>query len=194
MRTFLTFILALVILSVGLASNAKSVKYTIVHYTVLNEQSVVFSTTQKGLINCVNGSFFNVNTRKMVPVGLKNRVFIVRNITGISFSDNLKDIKPEDEVISAGSWLILNGKEHSTKDGFSQQFKSVRVNRTLIAKKGSKVFLFVVTNASLSKCRRILLDMQMDSGLALDGGSSSTFKKNGKVYIQGKRCVNYIGG
>jgi len=191
---FFLIAMAFMLLLLGSLVRAKtSVKYTKVYYTIIEQKHVKISTTQKGMNNYINLSFFNINTRKVVPVGLKNRPFIIKRNNEILFSDNMKEILPTDETASVGSWLIKDNKKHFTKDGFSQSFKNQITNRTIVAKKGTKIYLIVITNSSYDYCRKMLLKMNINEAVAVDGGSSSQFKSKGKLYLKGKKCVNYIG-
>lgn len=171
---------------------AKQLKQKVYSITCKPEQ-VNFSNTLNGYKSGINASFYNLKTRRAVPIGLKNRPFIIKRNNEIIFSDKTSEILETDKVISAGSWLIKDSKYYSTNDCFSDSFKSAITNRTVIAKnRNGKILIIVITNSSFNSCRELLLNMGVTEAVALDGGSSSQIKINGKYYVTGKNVVNFV--
>ena len=161
--------------------------------TVPSKLDVSFST--KGHETLVNCSYFNMNTRKTVPIGLYKRPFIIIKKDGsIKISDDQADIKDERAVASGGSWLLKEGKIYSTSDHFGSSFRNTVVKRTCIGvDKDNNVMLVVISCANLPKSARIMKKLGCEIAINLDGGTSSTLKFQGRTMVTSKRpVVNYL--
>jgi hypothetical protein len=202
MKKILIIVLTLILVSIGMQSFSETItEYEVRYYNKLrvsilktNSSNIYISSTLKGYRSGINGSFFNMNTLKTVPVGLYNRPFIIFNSSKVVISDNVKDISDTDKTLSAGSWLIKDSKVFSTNDHFTKSFKSAVVSRTCFGLDGKgNVLLVTIRGASLYKASIIMKSLGCVEAISLDGGTSSTMKYNGKIVTSGKRrVVNYI--
>ena len=186
--------------SLGLDSNEvtyhiKHIDGSRVHIIKTTASKLDVSFTTKGHKTLINCSYFNMNTRKSVPVGLYNRPFVVLKKDGsIKISDNKTDIVDERAVASGGSWLLREGKIYSTSDHFGSSFRNTVVKRTCIGvDKDNNVILVVISCANLPKSARIMKKLGCEIAINLDGGTSSTLKFQGRTMVTSKRpVVNYL--
>lgn len=172
----------------------KTYKTSKVYIIKTQQYNLNSSTTLKGYRHGTNCSFFNVKTRKVVPVGIYNRPFIIfKNDNTVKISDNIKEITETDKVLSGGSWLVRDSKIYSSNDHFSKSFKNMQVNRTVFGiDKNGNVYLVILINSSLYRASNFMRDLGCTEAIAVDGGSSTQMKHNGKLIITGKKVVNYL--
>lgn len=205
MKKILITLITFLLISINMQSTANTpseqVKLNIKYYknsriyTIKTSQyNINLDSTLKGHKAGTNCSYFNLKTRKTVPIGLYNRPFIVFKKDGtIKISDDKLDIVENEKAVSGGSWLVKDYKLYSTKDHFSKDFKNSVVNRTCVGTdKNGNVFLVVITNTNLWKAANIMRNIGCERAINLDGGSSSIMKYNGKIIISGRKVVNYL--
>lgn len=195
----MTLLISLVLFNPALSNeNSLKIKYinkTKVYIIVASPEKIKESRTLKGYSSGINCSFFNVNTRKTVPVGLYNRPFIAFKKDGtIVLSDEVGKFSSEDKLVSGGSWLVKEGEIYSTKDHFNKNFKNLRVRRTCIGiSKSGKVLLVVFNASTLKNASSIMRMLGCVDAVALDGGTSTQMKYNGKMILSSPRGVaNYL--
>ena len=159
-----------------------------------DQEKLKVATTLKGHRSGVNCSFYNMNTKKVVPVGFYGRPFIILREGKVILTDDMKQIVDKDVTVSGGSWLLKNEEYYTTADRFSSGFKNMRVRRTAIGlDKNGRVVLIVVKRASLRDVARIMKYLNCVDAIALDGGSSSQMKYNGNMVVRtGRITVNYL--
>ena len=164
-----------------------------VHIIESPAQRISVGFTLKGHNSGVNCSYFNMNTRKTIAPGSFNRPFIIIKDKKVILSDNKNDLI-DNKAVSGGSWLIRDGKLYSTSDHFTKGFKGMLVRRTFVGiDKNNNVYLVVMTKANFYKMQKLAQKLELKDALNLDGGTSTTLKYNGKMYVSGKRSVvNYL--
>lgn len=142
------------------------------------------------------GENIKFDTANIIKKAVKDNESALEEPIGPDASTTEIDLNTADHMISAGPYLVKDGKVivDAKKQGFKED--KITVNRgqrsALGITEDNKLILVTGGNLNMNELAKVMVELKCDKAMNLDGGASSALYANGKMITPAGRNLNTV--